>query len=73
MKLGKSDMKKIQEYGTSDGNNMQQLEYKKLGESEYGILNTFLFLFANEMLAIKAGIHKMLVRITVNTLIRLCL
>ena len=27
------------------------------------ILNTFLFLFSNKMLLIKAGIHKMLVRI----------
>ena len=61
MKLDKSDMKKIQEYGTSDGNNMQQLEYKKLGESEYGtcsiILKTFLFLFSNRIWAVRARIN----------------
>ena len=37
------------------------------GQSEYGkrykILNTFLFLFSNEMLVFRTGIHKMLVRI----------
>ena len=37
------------------------------GQSEYGkrykIFNTFLFLFSNEILVFRTGIHKMLVRI----------
>ena len=40
---------------------MEDLEgwYSKCSKN----LNTFLFLFSNKMLAIRAGIHKMLVRI----------
>ena len=38
------------------------------------MLNTFLFLFSNKMWVIKAGIHKMLVRIASReTLFRQCL
>ena len=32
--------------------------------TEVMILNTLLFLFVNKMLVVRAGIHKMLVRIT---------
>ena len=38
------------------------------------IMNTFLFLFSNEMLVFRAGVHKMLLRMaTGKTLIRLLL
>ena len=42
----------------------QPLRIKKKNYGKYSkIFNTFLFLFSNEMLVIKAGIHKMLARI----------
>ena len=40
---------------------VSSLDYQKLKCSK--ISNTFLFLFSNKLLVIKAGIHKMLVRI----------
>ena len=46
--------------GSSGISTLGPLKYSNLDSK---ILNTFLFLFSNKMLVIKAGIHKILVRI----------